>query len=264
MPARAIRLPITCALLLACAGKSDPGPQLEPRLGHAQAPTSTPAPSESPAPAAGLKPGDWVPLETVMVGALHTPDPDPQRLRQTDAARIHKKNGLAKIGFCVAEDGTTTNIEVLVNFPGDPTVDAIFVDTIASWQFKPIVVGGQAIEVCTSHIYRLEFEGDAPPPSEPEELAPEPTVEPPAPVSKDDEALCEHITSVVLAESGNAAELNDEQVEELVASCSVALAQDRRKLGETEFRKRAACVRKAKSVEGFSACQPERSGEPSK
>jgi hypothetical protein len=267
MAARAIQLPILGALLLACAGKAEPSSPLEPRLGQDQALPSIATQSETPvAPAAGPSPGEWVPLETVMVGALHTPDPDPERLRQTDAARIHKQDGLAKIGFCVAEDGTTTDIEVLINFPGDPTVDAIFVETIASWRFKPLVVGGQAIKVCTSHVYRLQFEGNASPSSsadehanagEPEDPAPDTNIPPPAQVTAEDEKLCRHITAVVLSESGNAAGLNDEEVEELIASCSVAVAQDRRKLGETEFRKRAACVRKAKSVEGFSACQPE-------
>src|SRR5262245_40014370 len=146
MTARAIRLPLLGALLLACAGKAEPSSQLGPKLGQDQALPSIATASETPvAPAAGPSPGEWVPLETVMVGALHTPDPDPQRLRETNAARFHKRDGLAKLGFCVAEDGTTTDIEVLINFPGDPAVDAIFVDTIASWRFKPIVVGGQAI-----------------------------------------------------------------------------------------------------------------------
>jgi hypothetical protein len=84
-----------------------------------------------------------------------------------------------------------------------------------------------------------------------------PSIPPPERVTDEDEALCEHITTVVLTESGNAAELDSEQIDELTASCSVALAQDRRRLEPLEFRRRADCVRAASSIAGFSACEPE-------
>lgn len=61
---------------------------------------------------------------------------------------------------------------------------------------------------------------------------------------------------MVLAESNNAAGLAAEQIDELIISCSLALAQDRRDLSEAEFRRRADCVRKASTVAGFSACKP--------
>jgi hypothetical protein len=83
---------------------------------------------------------------------------------------------------------------------------------------------------------------------------PTPTVAPPAPVTETEEQLCRHITSVVLAESERNAELSGDQLDELIASCSLALAHDRRKLGEDEFRRRADCVRKATSTAAFSAC----------
>jgi hypothetical protein len=105
-----------------------------------------------------------------------------------------------------------------------------------------------------------EPEPESEQPSQPDEppaaTEAEPAIPPPEPVTEEDEALCRHITSVVLSESNNAAGLTSDQIDELIASCSVALAQDRRKLGEDEFRRRAKCVRKASTVEGFSACQP--------
>lgn len=106
------------------------------------------------------------------------------------------------------------------------------------------------------------------PEPEPEPVEPEPTpagaseadaapTKPsPAAVTEEDEALCRHITRVVLSESNNAAGLNVEQIDELVVSCSLALAHDRHKLSEAEFRRRAECVREASTVAGFSACQP--------
>jgi hypothetical protein len=100
---------------------------------------------------------------------------------------------------------------------------------------------------------------ESPPPSRTDtnEVAPEePTIPPPAAASEEDEALCRHITTVVLSESGNAAGLTGEQIDELIVSCSLALAHDRRELGEVEFRRRASCVRKASSVEAISACKP--------
>lgn len=96
----------------------------------------------------------------------------------------------------------------------------------------------------------------APVPTEPEQPG---DGDPPtaiAPVTEDDEALCRHITRVVVAESNNAAGLSPEQIDELIVSCSLALAHDRRNLSEAEFRRRAACVREASTVAGFSACQP--------
>lgn len=83
-----------------------------------------------------------------------------------------------------------------------------------------------------------------------------PTKPSPAAVTEEDEALCRHITRVVLSESNNAAGLSVEQIDELVVSCSLALAHDRHKLSEAEFRRRAECVREASTVAGFGACQP--------
>jgi len=82
----------------------------------------------------------------------------------------------------------------------------------------------------------------------------QPTVPPPAVPTEVEDTLCRHITAVVLSES-NSAEPTGDQVDELIASCSVALAQDRRRLGDAEFRRRADCVRRASSVTGFSACR---------
>jgi TonB family protein len=244
-------------LLLGCARPTASSSALEPTLGRSQPVSSAPArPSSTSTRQAEPTTGDYLPLAAVMARAVDTPDPDPKRLRETEAARA-KQAGSSKIGFCVAEDGRTRDIEVLVAY-GDPGVDAIFIETIERWRFEPLVVHGQPIVVCTSQVFRVEFEGGDPP-DEPVEQPvapsePTPTVAPPAPVTELEEQLCRHITALVLAESNSAAELSGDRVDELIASCSLALAQDRRKLGEAEFGRRAGCVRKASSVEGLSRC----------
>jgi cytoskeletal protein RodZ len=97
-----------------------------------------------------------------------------------------------------------------------------------------------------------EIEDNPTTPEQPDE--PTPTVAPPAPVTQTEEQLCRHITSLVHAESKRNAGLSGDQLDELIASCSLALAHDRRKLGEDEFHRRADCVRKATSTAALSAC----------
>lgn len=103
----------------------------------------------------------------------------------------------------------------------------------------------------------IASEPTEPAPTETEPEPSEPSIPPPAAVIDTDVELCSHITAVVLSESGNSAGLTAEQVDELIISCSLTLAQDRRQIGEAEYRKRASCVRKASSVKAISACKPE-------
>ena len=85
---------------------------------------------------------------------------------------------------------------------------------------------------------------------------------PPAQATEVEDELCRHITTVVLSESKRETPLTVDQIDELIASCSLALAQDRRELGEAEFRRRAQCVREAATTAGFSACQPRDGDSP--
>ena len=250
---------LVSALLLGCARPTSSSSALEPTLGRSQPvpPAAAQSSSTSTEPAEPTS-GAYLPLAAVMARAVDTPDPDPRRLRETAAARA-RQAGSSTIDFCVAEDGRTRDIEVLVTH-GDPEVDAIFIETIERWRFEPLVVHGQPIVVCTSQVFRLEFGGGDPSDQPAEQPVapsePTPTVAPPAPVTELEDQLCRHITALVIAESNSVAELSGDRADELIASCSLALAQDRRKLGEAEFRRRADCVRKASSVEELSRCAP--------
>lgn len=139
-----------------------------------------------------------------------------------------------------------------------PHVDASTPEPLATQpdpRDDPVTHDSSASSTETSVVASETPVSEAPPPEPAPAPEPAPTIPPPAPVSKEDETLCDHITKVVLSESNNAAGLNDDQIDELIASCSVALAQDRRKLDEAEFRRRASCVRKASSVAAISACK---------
>src|SRR5690606_12557025 len=73
---------------------------------------STPAESTSKStaePASGPQPASEAESAPVgvMANALHTPDPDMKALQNTAAARFHKSDGVAVIGFCVDVHGQT-------------------------------------------------------------------------------------------------------------------------------------------------------------
>jgi hypothetical protein len=70
----------------------------------------------------------------------------------------------------------------------------------------------------------------------------------------EEDALCRHIVKLVQSESQEQA--SDEQTDELILNCGLALAHDRRRMGREEFDRRASCMRAATSIEDFSACAP--------
>lgn len=78
--------------------------------------------------------------------------------------------------------------------------------------------------------------------------------EPPALPTAEEETLCSHIVGLVQSESKDPA--TADQTAELLTSCALALAHDRRRLGEEEFGRRAACISAATTVADFSACAP--------
>ncbi len=79
--------------------------------------------------------------------------------------------------------------------------------------------------------------------------------EPLAQPTADEDALCRHIVAVVKSESKDPA--TAEQTAELIASCALALAHDRRRLGDEEFERRSTCMLAAETVADFTACKSE-------
>lgn len=71
----------------------------------------------------------------------------------------------------------------------------------------------------------------------------------------EEEALCRHIVKLVQSESQDRA--SAEQTDELLVSCALALAHDRRRMGTEEFERRAACMFAAATVADFAGCTPE-------
>lgn len=98
-----------------------------------------------------------LPLTEVVEHAIYSPDPDSAKLQQTKAARFDKADGMATVAFCVEPEGSTSNIHTVQKFPGDPQVDQIIRDTVALWRFKPFIVDGAAVQVCTEKSFMLRF-----------------------------------------------------------------------------------------------------------
>ncbi|MFO7561780.1 MAG: hypothetical protein R6X02_04000 [Enhygromyxa sp.] len=97
------------------------------------------------------------PLSEVMEHAVYTPDPDKKRLQETKAARFDKADGASVVAFCVETRGGTSDIHTVQKFPGDPLIDQIIRDTVARWRFKPFIVDGVAVKVCTEKQFMLRF-----------------------------------------------------------------------------------------------------------
>jgi hypothetical protein len=117
-----------------------------------------PDPPPSPREPASFPDGALVrPLTEVVDHAIYSPDPDSAELQQTKAARFDKADGMSTVAFCVETNGSTAHIHTVQKFPGDPKVDEIIRDTVAGWRFKPFIVDGAIVEVCTEKSFRLRF-----------------------------------------------------------------------------------------------------------
>lgn len=64
---------------------------------------------------------------------------------------------MSAVAFCVEPDGSTAHVHTIQKFPGDPQIDQIIRDTVATWSSKPIIVDGAAVQVCTEKSFRLRF-----------------------------------------------------------------------------------------------------------
>jgi protein TonB len=137
-------------LPLGCAGKS-----VEPESPTADEVTDESSGSETEAPPSGDV--DVRKLDEVMAQATYSPNPDPQALQQTKAARFDRTDGINITAFCVDVHGVVIEVETKQKFPDDPQVDRILRDTIASWRFKPFMVDGKPIKTCTERSFKLQF-----------------------------------------------------------------------------------------------------------
>src|SRR5690554_6228360 len=102
-------------------------------------------PPSAPEPEAGSD----APSPTMMANAIYAPNPEQKALQDTAAARFHKSDGTAVIGFCVDIHGNTTDLAVVQPFPGDPMVDELLLETIGRWRFTPFLVDGRPIKTCS-------------------------------------------------------------------------------------------------------------------
>lgn len=214
-------------------------------LASACAPTSsTPVPPvEEPDPG-----GDENPV-SVMAHAIYAPDPDPKELKDTAAARFHRIDGLAVIGFCIDVHGQTTDFEVLEPFPGDPKIDEILIATIAKWRFKPFVVNGRAMKTCTKKTFKLKFAGGPPQPI-PSAGPADPLGPLPDSVSRD---ACVHIHN--LAAAGSTTLPSDADLERSIHECSKRVEAERKVLGEEVFERQMRCVLAAQTLAELVECE---------
>ncbi|PRQ06328.1 energy transducer TonB [Enhygromyxa salina] len=112
-------------------------------------------PSPPPPPPSGEH--SMQPLSKLMNIAISVPNPDPAALQQTKAARFDKADGTTVVAFCVDVTGETSDIHTAQKFPGDPMIDQILRDTVATWRFEPFTVDGKAIKACSEKTFKLKF-----------------------------------------------------------------------------------------------------------
>lgn len=80
---------------------------------------------------------------------------DQEALAQTDAAK-QSKSGSVKVAYCVAPSGTTHDVQVTEPF--SPDVDALAVQTVQGWTFRPATRDGEPYDFCTDITFDLRFD----------------------------------------------------------------------------------------------------------
>ena len=98
------------------------------------------------------------PLAAVIARALATPNPDANRLQKTQAARGGRDPGTNKTAFCVDIRGRATAVRTKTKFPGDPEVDEICRDAVKKWRFRPFILDGRPIKVCSVAVFEIAFD----------------------------------------------------------------------------------------------------------
>jgi protein TonB len=91
----------------------------------------------------------------VLPQAVYSPKPDAPKLAAARTAGTPTPFEI-QLGFCVLPTGKTVNVHVVGNDP-DAVVAKVVIDTLAKWRFKPFMVDGKAIKVCSEQKYVVEF-----------------------------------------------------------------------------------------------------------
>ena len=79
---------------------------------------------------------------------IYTPDPDSRKIA---AVRVPANAGSIRVAYCVARTGKVTNVRVTRRRgQRNPKIDAIVVDTVKRWRFKPVIEDGKPVERCAS------------------------------------------------------------------------------------------------------------------
>ena len=99
------------------------------------------------------------PLEAVMAQSVFSPDPDQKRLSATKSGTFDKRPGDNKTSFCVNTLGKTVKVKTSKKFRegDDPKVDEICRQTVEKWRFKPFIVGGKPVEMCSTVTFKISF-----------------------------------------------------------------------------------------------------------
>ncbi|MCA9681271.1 MAG: TonB family protein [Myxococcales bacterium] len=150
-PAAPSDAPPTAASSTAALPEEAPPPPPPPPEGEdSEEPESEPPPIEL----RDAKRVVW--LELAEYG-IYLPDPDQAALVDTKAARFDKSSGTTVVGFCVTTSGATTEIQTVKAFPGDPAIDRIIREAVARWRFRPWLVDGAAVAVCSERTFKIKF-----------------------------------------------------------------------------------------------------------
>ncbi len=202
-------------------------------------PTATSTPGESP-------PAEPEPAPTsVMAHAIYAPNPDQKALQDTVAARFHKSDGSVVIGFCIDVHGRVGDLEVVESFPGDPMVDEILLETVATWRFEPFTVDGRPIKTCSQKTFNLHFK--AGPPRSPVPSVPLGPL--PDSLSRD---ICVHMNALMSAATPEAE--TEAELERALHLCFESIEAKREAVGDEEFERVGRCVLAATTLETMVTC----------
>jgi TonB family protein len=98
------------------------------------------------------------PIAVVRANTLYDPDCDAKKLAGTKSATMGKRPGTTKVSFCVDESGRVVDVKTAKAFPSDPGVDKICRETVSTWRFRPLMVGGKPQKTCSVVAFDIVFE----------------------------------------------------------------------------------------------------------
>jgi TonB family protein len=97
------------------------------------------------------------PAKVIAPQPIENAMPAADRIAQTQAAKDGKA-GKTVIAYCIATDGTTQDVKVTTAF--EPSFDALALETVRAWTFRPASKDGVPYEECTD----IDIEYRPPPP----------------------------------------------------------------------------------------------------